>query len=73
MMEIWTSFAKNGIPSIDTDEWPEFESNYQKYVLLDENIEVKQGLRAEKVTLINEAYDRAVSYTHLTLPTICSV
>ena len=58
MMEIWTSFAKNGIPSIATTEWPEFESNYQSYVLLDENIEVKQGLRAKKVTLINEAYDR---------------
>ena len=58
MMELWTSFAKNGIPSIATTEWPEFESNYQSYVLLDENIEVKQGLRAEKVTLINEAYDR---------------
>ena len=58
MMEIWTSFAKNGIPSINTKEWPEFESNNQKYVLLDENIEVKQGLRAKKITLINEAYDR---------------
>ena len=57
MMEIWTSFAKNGIPSIDNDEWLVFKSNYRKYVLLDEKIEVMQGLKAQKVTLISEAYD----------------
>ncbi len=57
MMEIWTSFAKNGIPSIDNDEWLVFKPNYRKYVLLDEKIEVMQVLRAQKVTLIIEAYD----------------
>ena len=36
MMEIWTSFAKNGIPSIDNDEWLVFKSNYRKYILLKE-------------------------------------
>ncbi len=40
MMEIWTSFAKNGIPSMNNDEWLVFNSNYRKYVLLDEKIEV---------------------------------
>ena len=58
MMKIWTSFAKNGIPSLDTEEWPKFESKDQKYVLLDERIEIKKGLRTEKVRLINEAYDK---------------
>ena len=58
MMKIWTSFAKNGIPSLDSEEWPKFESKDQKYVLLDERIEIKKGLRTEKVRLINEAYDK---------------
>ncbi|MDC1251716.1 carboxylesterase family protein [Gammaproteobacteria bacterium] len=58
MMKIWTSFAKNGVPSLDTKEWPKFESKDQKYVLLDERIEIKKGLRTEKVRLINEAYDK---------------
>ena len=58
MMKIWTSFAKNGIPSLDTEEWPKFDSKDQKYVLLDERIEIKKGLRIEKVRLINEAYDK---------------
>ena len=57
MMEIWTSFAKNGIPSIDNYEWLVFKPNYRKYVLLDEKIEVMQVLRAQKVALIIEAYD----------------
>lgn len=58
MMEIWTSFARDGIPSLDDEEWPKFKVNNPKYVLLDEKIEVKEGLRTEKVRLINEAYDR---------------
>ena len=58
MMEIWTSFAKNGTPSLGSENWPPFETNDQKYVLLDEKIEIKEGLRTEKVRLINEAYDR---------------
>ena len=57
-MEIWTSFAKNGTPSLGSGNWPAFETNDQKYVLLDEKIEIKEGLRTEKVRLINEAYDR---------------
>ena len=58
MMEIWTSFAKDGIPSLGATEWPIFDPKNQRYVLLDEKIEIKEGLRPEKVRLINEAYDR---------------
>ena len=58
MMEIWTSFAKDGIPSLGTKEWPIFDLKNRRYVLLDEKIEIKEGLRPEKVRLINEAYDR---------------
>jgi para-nitrobenzyl esterase len=58
MMEIWTSFAKDGTPSLGAKEWPIFDPKNQRYVLLDEKIEIKEGLRPEKVRLINEAYDR---------------
>ena len=58
MMEIWTSFAKDGIPSLGKEEWPIFDQKNQRYVLLDENIEIKDGLRTRKVQLLNEAYDK---------------
>ena len=58
MMEIWTSFAKDGTPSLGTKEWPIFDPKNQRYVLLDENIEIRDGLRTRKVRLINEAYER---------------
>ena len=58
MMEIWTSFAKDGIPSLGKEKWPIFDQKNQRYVLLDENIEIKDGLRTRKVQLINEAYDK---------------
>ena len=58
MMEIWTSFAKDGIPSLGKEEWPIFDKKNQRYVLLDENIEIKDSLRTRKVQLINEAYDK---------------
>ena len=58
MMEIWTSFAKDGIPSLGTKEWPIFDPKNQRYVLLDEKIEIRDGLRTRKVRLINEAYDK---------------
>ena len=58
MMEIWTSFAKDGKPSLIKKEWPIFDPDSQRYVLLDENIEVKDSFRTRKVRLINEAYDK---------------
>ena len=57
-MEIWTSFVKDGIPLLDTEERPGFEANNQSYLLLDKKIEVKNGLSSEKVVVINEAYVR---------------
>ena len=41
-------------------EWSQFE-------------EFEEQLRAAKIKFIIEPYVRSVSYTHLTLPTICSV
>ena len=58
MMEIWTSFAKDGKPSLIKEEWPIFDPDSQRYVLLDENIEIKDSFRTRKVRLINEAYDK---------------
>ena len=58
MMEIWTSFAKDGKPSLVKEEWPIFDLDSQRYVLLDENIEIKDSFRTRKVRLINEAYDK---------------
>ena len=60
MMTIWTNFAKYGDPSIKGQlDWPEFNSSSEFYVVLDSEVEIKKSLRKEKLTLINEAYDRS--------------
>ncbi|HJL96232.1 MAG: hypothetical protein CMD53_04245 [Gammaproteobacteria bacterium] len=60
MMDMWTNFAKTGNPSIkDSITWPEYESSNQVYMLMGESISIDKNLRSKKVSLINEAYDKA--------------
>jgi len=60
MIDIWTNFAKTGNPSLPgVFTWPPFNSTSQKYVSIGVVIKEKQNLRSEKVSLINEGYNRS--------------
>ena len=60
MMDIWTNFAKTGNPSLPgVFTWPPFNSSSQKYLSIGVVIKEKQNLRSEKVSLINEGYNRS--------------
>jgi para-nitrobenzyl esterase len=60
MIDIWTNFAKTGNPSLPgVFTWPPFNSSSQKYVSIGVVIKEKQNLRSEKVSLINEGYNRS--------------
>jgi para-nitrobenzyl esterase len=56
---MWTNFAKTGNPSVaGALDWPEFHSDNPAIVVLGPELQVKDAIRNENVTLISNAYER---------------
>jgi para-nitrobenzyl esterase len=58
MMDIWTNFAKTGDPSVaGVLDWPAFDADEPKYMVLGPRIYLTEPLRTEKIRLIRDAYE----------------
>lgn len=61
MGEYWTNFAKTGDPNGDgLPEWPLYNSEQDLWMTFNPSIEVKQGVRAEKLDIIERTMIRKV-------------
>ncbi|MEL7112756.1 MAG: carboxylesterase family protein, partial [Pseudomonadota bacterium] len=61
MGEYWTNFAKTGDPNGDgLPEWPLYNSEQDLWMTFNPSIEVKQGVRAEKLDIMERTMIRKV-------------
>ena len=68
MGQYWTNFAKTGDPNGDgLVAWPRYESERDEWMTFNPSIEVKQGVRAEKLDIMERAL---VSRVALAVPQI---
>ena len=64
--EVWVAWCEEGLVSIGFVDQP-------KGAQISESWDFDSGLRCEAIDQLGAYFTGSVSYTHLTLPTICSV
>ena len=56
MMDIWTTFARTGNPSIDGLDWPAYEPNERAQMMLGSDLRVERAWRAAERTVWDDMF-----------------